>query len=160
MDGPTERIGILALPFELWRLRRRIPARCLTTYQARAQSASCAQLHKTIDRPPVHSNERMCVRCSLAPVCLPEEERLAERRATLGPMTERQRAEVFSNEIPAGSLLQKGRDGGGDATIGDDEPSPAAGGLSSPERGGAGRFADNCAARGVVGKFFVDAARR
>jgi len=28
-------------------------------------------------RPPVTSNERACVRCSLAPVCLPEEDRLA-----------------------------------------------------------------------------------
>ncbi|MBI4700881.1 MAG: type I-MYXAN CRISPR-associated endonuclease Cas1 [Deltaproteobacteria bacterium] len=29
------------------------------------------------DRPPVPSDERRCVRCSLAPVCLPEETRLA-----------------------------------------------------------------------------------
>lgn len=36
------------------------------------------QLQSTTERPPVHSNERMCVRCSLAPVCLPEEERLSE----------------------------------------------------------------------------------
>lgn len=28
-----------------------------------------------IDRPPVADNENLCVRCSLAPVCLPEEER-------------------------------------------------------------------------------------
>lgn len=37
-------------------------------------------LRQTTDRPPIHENERMCVRCSLAPVCLPEEERLADRR--------------------------------------------------------------------------------
>jgi CRISP-associated protein Cas1 len=28
-------------------------------------------------RPPITDNERLCIRCSLAPVCLPEEERLA-----------------------------------------------------------------------------------
>ena len=36
------------------------------------------ELRSTTARPPVHENERMCVRCSLAPVCLPEEERLVE----------------------------------------------------------------------------------
>ena len=33
-------------------------------------------LRSTIERPPVSENERLCVRCSLAPVCLPEEARL------------------------------------------------------------------------------------
>jgi CRISP-associated protein Cas1 len=36
------------------------------------------ELRRTTDRPPIHENERMCIRCSLAPVCLPEEERLAD----------------------------------------------------------------------------------
>lgn len=36
-------------------------------------------LQTSIERPPVASNERLCVKCSLAPVCLPEEARLAER---------------------------------------------------------------------------------
>lgn len=31
----------------------------------------------TVERPPVTRNERLCVRCSLSPVCLPEESRLA-----------------------------------------------------------------------------------
>ncbi|WP_019487296.1 CRISPR-associated protein Cas4 [Kamptonema formosum] len=31
-------------------------------------------------RPPVTDNERLCTRCSLAPVCLPEEARLAHNR--------------------------------------------------------------------------------
>ena len=31
-------------------------------------------------RPPVTENERLCTRCSLAPVCLPEEARLAHNR--------------------------------------------------------------------------------
>lgn len=39
--------------------------------------ARARQLRNTIERPPVTSNPRLCTRCSLAPVCLPEEERLA-----------------------------------------------------------------------------------
>lgn len=34
-------------------------------------------LRKTVQRPPVTENERLCVRCAMAPVCLPEEERAA-----------------------------------------------------------------------------------
>lgn len=36
------------------------------------------ELQTSVERPPVASNERLCVKCSLAPVCLPEEARLAE----------------------------------------------------------------------------------
>lgn len=36
------------------------------------------ELRTHVDRPPVTTNERLCARCSLAPVCLPEEERLAK----------------------------------------------------------------------------------
>lgn len=35
------------------------------------------ELRLTSQRPPVTENENLCRRCSLAPVCLPEEERLA-----------------------------------------------------------------------------------
>ena len=35
------------------------------------------QLRQSSQRPPVVDNEHLCVHCSLAPVCLPEEERLA-----------------------------------------------------------------------------------
>lgn len=35
-------------------------------------------LLRSPDRPPITENERLCVRCSLAPVCLPEEARFAE----------------------------------------------------------------------------------
>jgi CRISPR-associated protein Cas1 len=35
------------------------------------------ELQTTVERPPVAENERLCVKCSLAPVCLPEEARLA-----------------------------------------------------------------------------------
>jgi CRISP-associated protein Cas1 len=35
------------------------------------------ELRRTTQRPPVHENERVCQRCSLKVVCLPEEERLS-----------------------------------------------------------------------------------
>lgn len=37
------------------------------------------ELQGTVVRPPVTENERLCVKCSLAPVCLPEEARLAKQ---------------------------------------------------------------------------------
>lgn len=39
------------------------------------------QLQRVVERPPVTENERLCPRCSLAPVCLPEEARLAQALA-------------------------------------------------------------------------------
>jgi CRISPR-associated protein Cas1 len=39
------------------------------------------ELQSSVERPPVTPNERLCVKCSLTPVCLPEEARLAERLA-------------------------------------------------------------------------------
>lgn len=41
--------------------------------------ARARELQGTVERPPVTENERLCVRCSLAPVCLPEEARLGEQ---------------------------------------------------------------------------------
>jgi CRISP-associated protein Cas1 len=38
------------------------------------------ELRNSTYRPPVTENERLCARCSLAPVCLPEEARLAHDR--------------------------------------------------------------------------------
>jgi len=35
------------------------------------------ELRNTLERPPVAENENLCVRCSLSPVCMPEEERVA-----------------------------------------------------------------------------------
>lgn len=40
--------------------------------------ARARELRETTQRPPVADNERLCTSCSLAPVCLPEEERLAK----------------------------------------------------------------------------------
>jgi CRISPR-associated protein Cas1 len=44
-------------------------------------------LQASIERPPVAENERLCVKCSLAPVCLPEEARLASMLSELPPVT-------------------------------------------------------------------------
>jgi CRISPR-associated protein Cas4 len=38
------------------------------------------QIRTSIYRPPVTDNERLCSRCSLSPVCLPEEARLAHNQ--------------------------------------------------------------------------------
>lgn len=43
----------------------------------RREIARANELRQTVVRPPVAENENLCRRCSLAPVCLPEEERLA-----------------------------------------------------------------------------------
>jgi CRISP-associated protein Cas1 len=48
--------------------------------EVRDAIAQARQLRQSTLRPPVHVNERMCARCSLAPVCLPEEARLAHDR--------------------------------------------------------------------------------
>ena len=43
-----------------------------------AAIARARELSRSVERPPVTDNDRLCLRCSLAPVCLPEEERLAK----------------------------------------------------------------------------------
>ncbi len=40
------------------------------------------ELQSTVARPPITENEKLCVKCSLAPVCLPEEARLAKQLET------------------------------------------------------------------------------
>lgn len=44
----------------------------------RAAIAHARELAATVQRPPVAENEKLCAKCSLAPVCLPEEERLLQ----------------------------------------------------------------------------------
>ena len=38
------------------------------------------ELRNSLSRPPVTDNDRLCIKCSLAPVCLPEEERVISDR--------------------------------------------------------------------------------
>ncbi|MBI5488457.1 MAG: type I-MYXAN CRISPR-associated endonuclease Cas1 [Deltaproteobacteria bacterium] len=45
--------------------------------EVRATLARARELRSTVERPPVPDNEKLCVRCALAPVCLPEESRAA-----------------------------------------------------------------------------------
>ncbi len=55
----------------------RVPLDDAARQTVRAAVARARELRASTIRPPVTANERLCVRCSLAPVCLPEEERLA-----------------------------------------------------------------------------------
>ena len=52
------------------------------------------ELRQTTIRPPVTENENLCRRCSLAPVCLPEEERLAHVDASLRAATDHSTSET------------------------------------------------------------------
>jgi CRISPR-associated protein Cas1 len=71
-------------------------------------------LRLQVVRPPVTDNERLCPRCSLAPVCLPEEERLAQdsERETVRlfpPHSDRQVVHVLEHGAQVGrqgDLLQ------------------------------------------------------
>ena len=54
----------------------RVPVDGPLREQVLAAIAQGRGLRTSVARPPVTSNERLCVRCSLAPVCLPEETRL------------------------------------------------------------------------------------
>ena len=55
----------------------RIPVNGMAREEVRRAVARARELRASVERPPVTDNERLCLRCSLAPVCLPEEERLA-----------------------------------------------------------------------------------
>lgn len=49
--------------------------------------ARARELAGRLERPPIADNEHLCAKCSLAPVCLPEEERLLDAaEGTLEPM--------------------------------------------------------------------------
>ncbi|HEX4788569.1 MAG TPA: type I-MYXAN CRISPR-associated endonuclease Cas1 [Actinospica sp.] len=53
----------------------RVPVDDAARAEVSAAVARARQLRKSIERPPVTENEKLCRRCSLAPVCLPEEVR-------------------------------------------------------------------------------------
>lgn len=57
-------------------------------------------LRQTSDRPPVTENENLCRRCSLAPVCLPEEERLAVSETTNQTTSELEPETADSPAVP------------------------------------------------------------
>lgn len=59
----------------------RIPVDTAARADLRASVDRARALRATIERPPVTEHARKCIRCSLAPVCLPEESRFATARA-------------------------------------------------------------------------------
>ncbi len=79
--------------------------------EARAELARAIgrarELRASVERPPVASNPNLCISCSLAPVCLPEEERLARDPAwepvrLFPPQTEGQVLHVLSPKARVG----------------------------------------------------------
>lgn len=60
----------------------RIPITEDSLANLRAAIARARELASTVQRPPVAENENLCAKCSLAPVCLPEEERLLQAEGT------------------------------------------------------------------------------
>ncbi len=55
-------------------------------------------LQGSVERPPVTDNERLCVKCSLAPVCLPEEARLSLMLSELP--SARRKSDSLSSSLP------------------------------------------------------------
>jgi CRISPR-associated protein Cas1 len=53
----------------------RVPIDDAARADLHAAVAEARRLRQTVERPPIADNERLCARCSLAPVCLPEEVR-------------------------------------------------------------------------------------
>lgn len=58
----------------------RVPVDDLGRAAVREAIEQARSLRQSPYRPPVTENERLCTRCSLAPVCLPEEARLSHNR--------------------------------------------------------------------------------
>lgn len=56
----------------------RIPLDDELRQEVRDAIARARELRASLNRPPVAQNEKLCQKCSLAPVCLPEEERLVQ----------------------------------------------------------------------------------
>jgi CRISPR-associated protein Cas1 len=56
----------------------RVPVDATAREDVRKAVVRARALSQSVERPPVTDNARLCLRCSLAPVCLPEEERLAK----------------------------------------------------------------------------------
>jgi CRISPR-associated protein Cas1 len=53
----------------------RVPVDDAARDELRQAIDTARRLRESVERPPIAANERLCARCSLAPVCLPEEVR-------------------------------------------------------------------------------------
>lgn len=67
----------------------RVPIDDKALEDLRTAVSRARELSQSVQRPPVTANEKLCAKCSLAPVCLPEEERLLH---AIGPDDEKQAA--------------------------------------------------------------------
>jgi len=56
----------------------KVPVTDIGRQQVQLAIEQAYTLRQTTERPPIATNERLCARCSLAPVCLPEETRFAK----------------------------------------------------------------------------------
>jgi CRISPR-associated protein Cas1 len=100
-----------------------IDASVRASVNAAIERARC--LRNLIERPPVTANDRLCIRCSLAPVCLPEEERLAcspdwEPVRLLPPSRDRKIVHVVEPAARisrSGNTLKVSRDGDDDRQL-------------------------------------------
>lgn len=84
----------------------RVPIDDAVRRDVRAAVERMRALRRSSQRPPVTDNEKLCLRCSLRVVCLPEEERLAAKsdeprgKATLFP-ARRDRRTLHITSVPA-----------------------------------------------------------
>jgi CRISPR-associated protein Cas1 len=72
----------------------RVPFDDAARAELRAAVARAAELRRSVERPPVTEDARLCRRCSLAPVCLPEEERFAAMTAAAPDNPDGERADA------------------------------------------------------------------
>src|SRR5438105_3765549 len=63
----------------------RVPINYDARDELRTAIDTARRLRESVERPPIADNERLCARCSLAPVCLPEEVR-QERQPERDPV--------------------------------------------------------------------------
>lgn len=63
----------------------RVPVNEAARAEVRQAIERARELAASVERPPVTTNEQRCVKCSLAPACLPEEARRAAEVSDVGP---------------------------------------------------------------------------
>lgn len=64
----------------------RVPIDDQLRADVRASIERARMLRESIERPPVTDNDRLCTRCSLAPLCLPEEARFSTKNESDGEL--------------------------------------------------------------------------
>src|SRR5712692_5984111 len=99
----------------------RVPIDAMAREDVLNAIARARELSEMVERPPVTTNENLCVKCSLAPACLPEE---ARRAAALADAA----SETIAGDSARVSSSEPDEDSGGDelldSQIEDDDISP------------------------------------